>query len=269
MKYIGTIIGALAGLLGFRNFAALLLGAAIGYGVDRNRADAKRQRQRAQLDFVDPLFELLGAIAKADGRVSEREIAIAERTMALLELDQERRRRAIDAFNRGKQPGFSAGSATVELRRATAGSRELASSLIDVLADTVLADGAPGERKLQLLQQIARSIGIGDLQLIAILAMKGVAWAGPGPQARGSQGGARGGASRPPPSTGAPDPYAVLGLPRNADNAQVKRAWRKLMSEHHPDRLGNLPEELKRRAQERASAINAAYDRIKQERGLK
>ncbi|MGA7297088.1 MAG: DnaJ domain-containing protein, partial [Rhodanobacteraceae bacterium] len=64
-------------------------------------------------------------------------------------------------------------------------------------------------------------------------------------------------------------PYAVLGLTRNAESSQIKRAYRKLMSEHHPDRLGDLPKDLRRRAEERASAINAAYDQIKQQRGIK
>ena len=65
------------------------------------------------------------------------------------------------------------------------------------------------------------------------------------------------------------DPYAVLGLERNADEREIKRAYRKLMSQHHPDKLGDVPDELKRRAEDRAREINAAYERIKTERGLK
>ncbi|MGB5938002.1 MAG: DnaJ domain-containing protein, partial [Rhodanobacter sp.] len=66
-----------------------------------------------------------------------------------------------------------------------------------------------------------------------------------------------------------PDPYAVLGIDRNADDRAIKRAYRKLISEHHPDRLGDLPEDMRRRAEARASEINAAYDRIKEARGFK
>ena len=65
------------------------------------------------------------------------------------------------------------------------------------------------------------------------------------------------------------DPYAVLGLDRGAGERDIKRAYRKLMSQHHPDKLGDVPEELKHRAEDRAREINAAYERIKTERGFK
>ena len=61
----------------------------------------------------------------------------------------------------------------------------------------------------------------------------------------------------------------MLGIKREADEREIKRAYRKLMSEHHPDRLGDLPEDMRQRAQARASEINAAYDRIKAARGIK
>ena len=65
------------------------------------------------------------------------------------------------------------------------------------------------------------------------------------------------------------DPYAVLAIDRTANEQEIKRAYRKLMSQHHPDKLGDVPDELKRRAEERAREINAAYERIKGERGFK
>jgi DnaJ like chaperone protein len=65
------------------------------------------------------------------------------------------------------------------------------------------------------------------------------------------------------------DPYVVLGIDRTANERDIKRAYRKLMSQHHPDKLGDVPDELKRRAEERAREINAAYERVKAERGFK
>ena len=65
------------------------------------------------------------------------------------------------------------------------------------------------------------------------------------------------------------DPYAVLGIERSANEREIKHAYRKLMSQHHPDKLGDVPEEVKRRSEERAREINAAYERIKNERNLK
>ena len=61
----------------------------------------------------------------------------------------------------------------------------------------------------------------------------------------------------------------MLGVANDADDAAVKRAYRKLISEFHPDRLGNMPEDLRRRAEARASEINAAWERIQSERGFR
>jgi len=61
----------------------------------------------------------------------------------------------------------------------------------------------------------------------------------------------------------------VLGLTQKASEREIKNAYRRLISQHHPDKLGDVPEELKRRAEERAREINAAYERIRAERGIK
>ncbi len=267
MKYLGALIGALVGLFVFKGFLALMMGALVGYGFDVSRHQKKRQRKVADRGFVEPLFGLLGAVAKSDGRVSENEIAVAERMMQRLQLDNEWRKRAIDAFNQGKQPGFDLRATIVRLRNWTGGYRDLAYPMLDVLVDTVLAEGTPSQNKLQLLKQVANALRISELELMAMLAMKGAA-AGHGRTGPGWRPGASGPRSAPR-SSDFSDPYAVLGLTRNAEDSQIKRAYRKLMSQHHPDRLGDLPEDLRRRAEERASAINAAYDQIKQRRGIK
>ena len=271
MKYLGALIGAVLGLIVFHNFFALLLGAFVGYGFDVNRDARKRQKKVADRGFVDPLFALLGAVAKSDGRVSEQEIAVAERMMQRLQLDTVWRRRAIEAFNRGKQAGFNPNKAIADLTAWTGGHRDLAYPMLDVLADTVLAEGTPNQSKLQLLRQLAFALRISELELMAMLAMKGAAAGRPGSGGwrPGAGGPGRGGYTAPPGRGSMPDPYAVLGLPRSADNASIKRAYRKLISEHHPDRLGNLPDDLRRRAEQRASDINAAYDQIKEQRGIK
>ncbi len=266
MKYIGTLIGAVLGLIVFHNFFALLLGALAGYGFDANRHQRTRQRKVADRGFVEPLFALLGAVAKSDGRVSENEIAVAERMMQRLNLDSAWRQRAIAAFNQGKQTGFDMDAAVARLRKWTSGYRDLAWPMLDVLVDTVLAEGTPSPNKLQLLKQVAQALGISELELMAMLAMKGAAAARPGAGGWQPGAGQQRGAPRPDAFS---DPYAVLGLTRQADNATIKRTYRKLMSEHHPDRLGDLPEDLRQRAEQRASAINAAYDQIKQQRGIK
>jgi DnaJ like chaperone protein len=265
MNFTGTLIGAVLGMWLTHNLLGALVGGALGFMFDASRQQ-QRRRTPTQGGYVAPLFALIGAVAKADGRVSEREIAIAERLMARMGLDQEARRVAIDAFNEGKQPEFNATAVIDELRQWVGHRRDHAFPVIDVVIETVLAEGNPSPEKMAILRQLAFALRVSDMELMALMAMKGYAWnAG----ASGRSYGGGGGYTPPQRNTQGPDPYAILGIQRDADDRAIKRAYRKLISEHHPDRLGDLPDDMRRRAEARASEINAAYERIKAERGFK
>jgi DnaJ-class molecular chaperone len=58
-------------------------------------------------------------------------------------------------------------------------------------------------------------------------------------------------------------PYRVLGLTEDATDAEIDQAYRRLISQYHPDKLAGVAEDLRRQAEDKASEINAAYDRIK------
>jgi DnaJ like chaperone protein len=268
MNFTATLIGAVLGMWLTHNFLGAIVGGALGFMFDASRQQ-QRRRTPAQGGYIAPLFALIGAVAKADGRVSEAEIAIAERLMSRMGLGQEDRRTAIEAFNEGKQPEFDATAVIDELRHWVGHRRDHAFPVIDVVIETVLAEGNPSPEKMALLRQLAFALRVSDMELMALMAMKGYAWnAGAGGRAHGGR--ANGGGYVPPQrNTQGPDPYAILGIQRDADDRAIKRAYRKLISEHHPDRLGDLPDDMRRRAESRASEINAAYERIKAERGFK
>jgi DnaJ like chaperone protein len=267
MNFTATLIGAVLGMWLTHNLLGALIGGAIGFMFDASRQ--QRGRTPSQGGYIGPLFALIGAVAKADGRISEQEIAIAERLMARMGLDQNDRRIAIDAFNEGKQPEFNAAAVIDELRQWVGHRRDHAFPVIDVVIDTVLAEGSPSPEKMAILRQLAFALRVSDMELMALMAMKGYAW-NAGASGRSYRGNGAGGGYVPPQrSTQGPDPYAVLGIQRDSDDRAIKRAYRKLISEHHPDRLGDLPDDMRRRAESRASEINAAYERIKAERGFK
>ena len=209
--------------------------------------------------FIEPLFGFAGALSKSDGRVSEVEIAAAESLMARLRLDNGQRRAAIERFNAGKQPDFEVQLAIADLKAWCGGRRDLAFLVLDLLLDLVYAEGRAGRGEARAGAQAV--LGARRQRSRARCARGDERSCGAGaarPRVRGRR--------RAPMRV---DPYAVLGLERNADEREIKRAYRKLMSQHHPDKLGDVPDELKRRAEDRAREINAAYERIKTERGIK
>ena len=258
-------------ILGFVGFVlGHIPGAAIGYWIGLKLESWLAPSRRAaptELGFIDPLFALLGSVAKSDGRVSEAEIAVAERLLASLDLSPMQRQQAVRSFNRGKQPDFDVTGVINELRGWISRHRNLAMPVFDVVIETVLAEGDPSPEKMSVLRQLAFALRVSDAELMTLMALKGYAW-NPGSGGQRHRGG--GGHQAPPTRYhGQRDPYAVLGIARGADAHTVKRAYRKLISRHHPDRLGDLSKEMRQRAETRASEINAAYEHIKSELGFK
>ncbi|MGH8184740.1 MAG: co-chaperone DjlA [Rhodanobacteraceae bacterium] len=270
MRIWGKLIGFVIGLVVTRDFGGALIGLVIGHLLLDSGWLSGLTHTGGRDGYVEPLFAVMGALAKSDGRVSQAEVAIAEKLMTRLELDALWRRRAIEAFNQGKAPGFDLARTLVDLRAWCLPRRSSVMPFLDMLCDVAMADGPLSDDRLQVLKRVAFSLRINEIQLIALLAMKGFAW-NTGPRASDwahadaySQQG-----YRPAPRSSGPDPYAVLGVPHDADERTIKRAYRKLISEYHPDRLGNMPEDLRRRAEARASEINAAWERIQSERGFR
>ncbi|MEO5624830.1 MAG: co-chaperone DjlA [Dokdonella sp.] len=261
MSILGKLVGAVLGLILFHNPVGLLIGAVLGHFYDQ--AVGRLRPPSMGQGFIEPLFAFAGALSKSDGRVSEPEIVATEALIARLALGPAQRRVAIERFGIGKQDGFDAGLAIIGLRSWCSGRRDLAFVVLDLLLDLVHAEGALAQPKLTLVRRLCGALGVSEHELAALSAMKGYASTAQGP--RGSYG------PRPPPSLRPSiDAYAVLGIQRNAAEGDIKRAYRKLMSQHHPDKLGSdVPDELKRRAEDRAREINAAYERIKSERGLR
>jgi DnaJ like chaperone protein len=270
MSYSYTLWFTFFGLL-IGHGAGAITGAIIGFIFDNLRHSQRKRATPEAGGFVGPLFTLLGAVAKSDGRVSEAEIAVAERLMSRMGLNAEQRKQAATSFNVGKQPEFDVTRTINELRQWVGMRRDHAFPVLDVVIETVLAEGNPPPEKMAILRQLAFALRVSDMELMALMAMKGYSWnAGPGRRGHGPGAGSGSGGYVPPQrSSQGPDPYAVLGVDRNADDRAIKRAYRKLISEHHPDRLGDLPDDMRKRAESRASEINAAYDRIKEARGFK
>ncbi|MEO8672243.1 MAG: co-chaperone DjlA [Tahibacter sp.] len=257
---LGKIVGAIAGFLLLRHPLGALLGGVLGHLFDIGAFGGRRSAPAR--GFLEPLFGLIGAMAKSDGRISEREIAVTEQLMQRMRLSDSQRREAIARFNAGKEPGYAVQPAIADLKAWCAGRRDHAYILIDLLLEVVAAEDQIIESKLVLLRQLSWSLGVEERELMALAAMKGYMWTY-------SQQGTQRDAPPPRSVSMGPDAYAVLGIHADADERAVKQAWRRLMSEHHPDKLGDVPDVLRQRAEKRARDINAAYEAIKSQRGFR
>lgn len=251
--FFGAFLGLLIG--GFRG---LILGAAIGYALSwalRNIVLGKLKVAQSQL--IESAFSVMGALAKSDRIVTRDEIRVAEAIMNRLHLGAPQREVAKAAFNRGKAPDFDLDAAVDEFARIARGRGPLLHIFLQVQVMAVAADGNVHPAEHEMLVRVARRLGLTEGDVAQLEALLRATSAGPG-------------AAGTPPKKKLDDAYAALGVSRDASDAEVKRAYRRLMSQNHPDKLASrgLPESMREIAEERTREINTAYDLIKDSRNL-
>lgn len=253
----GKIIGAFLGLLK-GGLSGAILGAFIGHMLDRFIAGLSGGMGTRPV-FFRALFSALGHLNKADGRVTEAEIQAAEDLMRRLQLTASEREFAIRSFNQGKQAGFQLEAALREFVQHTMLRHDLRQMFVEILLDGAAADGSISAAEQAVLARVCQALHIPAELLMAMLNARRV---GAGPYRRQQAG------RQQLPMAQA---YATLGISEKASDAEVKKAYRKLVSQYHPDKLVSrgLPEEMMEKAKERVREINGAYDRIKAERGMK
>ena len=253
------LIFAMLGLL-VGGFRGLLVGAFLGYAALWGLRQVARSGFGAlQSQFLDTTFAVMGALSKADRVVTQEEIRAAEHIFARLRLSPEQREAAKAAFARGKAPGFDVDAEVRRLAQAARGRGFLLQMFLQMQVMAVAADGNVHPAEHQMLVRIARGLGMTERDVAQLEALLRAASAGP--SASGT---------RPAPRQRLSDAYAALGLNADASAAEIKRAYRRLMSQNHPDKLAGkgLPESMRTIAEEKTREINAAYELIKDARGF-
>lgn len=260
----GMVIGALLGMAS-GGFVGLLFGSIIGYQLDKliRRFSGVEQwtQEKAQNAFFDATFAVMGKVAKADGRVTQAEIQYAEAVMARMQLTGDRRKRAIDLFTKGKTSGYELTDVLEPLRRALGRSNAHARMMfVEIQLAAALVDGEFSPSEGMVLAEMCKLLGVSQREFETVAARMAAEHSFHQQH--------QGGAQAKPQADEIEQAYGVLGVDKGCDNKALKQAYRRLMSQHHPDKLvaEGLPDEMMLLAKEKTQEIQAAYDVVKRSR---
>ncbi|MDZ7786616.1 MAG: co-chaperone DjlA [Halofilum sp. (in: g-proteobacteria)] len=265
MSWWGKVVGGAFGFMVGGPLGALL-GAALGHSFDRGLhgipgAGGAARQERVQAAFFTATFSVMGHLAKADGRVSANEIGLAEAVMRQMNLNAEQRRAAIRLFNQGKAADFDLDGVVRQLRSECGRNTNLVQMFVEIQLQAAYADGRMDAPEERLMLHMCELLGFPEERFRLLERML-----------LGEHRAHRQRGAGPPADQGLSldDAYAILGVSRDASNDEVKKAYRRLMSQHHPDKLVSkgLPDEMIQMAKTKSQDISRAYEAIKNSRGI-
>ncbi len=247
MSIWGKVIGGVAGFAMGGPLGAIL-GTAAGHAYDKMKAgEAGRIEDNTtrQVAFTTAVIVLSAKMAKADGRVTSDEISAFKE---LFDIPPDEMKNVGDLFNEAKKDAEGFEPYAEQIAMMFAHQPAVMEELLGGLFHIARADGYVHPEELKFLRKTALIFGFTELEFERLKTIH----MGPG--------GAAG-----------EDPYQVLGLTPKVSDEAVKKTYRDLIRENHPDTLiaQGMPQEFVDVANEKMAAINAAYDRIEKERGLK
>lgn len=280
MSFIWSIITGIIFSLLFKSSLFFFIGLFVGpmlYRAFNNIAPIRDNKFDSTL-FLVIAFEVLGHLSKAKGQVTQEDINIASNLMDKLNLDSKMRHLAQEAFNHGKVADYPLRERLRILYEQYRYRKRVLLAFCEQLIQTALSDGYLHEKEKQILYIVAEEFHISREQMTMHIQMIMASY-----QFRQGQRYQQNNQSQHhydyqrqdyqnySTQSNLGNAYRVLGIDAAADITTIKRAYRKLMNEHHPDKLisKGLPKEMLETAKIRAQEIQAAYDLIKQVRGFK
>jgi DnaJ like chaperone protein len=257
MSWNGILIGAMIGFLITRSAWGAVAGAIMGYMLDPRaavRVASPNGAASISSEFFRTTFEIMGHVAKSDGRVSEAEIDAARRVMQEFNLGPADVAAAIAYFTTGKSAGYDAELSVERLRESCGLRYDLLRAFVDLQLRAALAGNGISPPARRILKGIAARLGLSELEFAHMEA-----------SLRARQSGSR---SR---TNNLAECYAELEVDASISDADLVKAYRRQMSRHHPDKLvaNGLPESMAQMAKEKTQRIQEAYEAIRAARGMR
>jgi DnaJ like chaperone protein len=255
MSWNGVFFGALLGLLITRSAWGAAVGAIIGYMLDPKagvRVATPNGSTSISSEFFRTTFEIMGYVAKSDGRVSEAEIDAARKLMQELNLGTADVSAAIACFRTGKSAGYDAELGIERLRESCGLRYDLLRAFVDLQLRAALAGNGISPPARRILAGIAERLGLSALEFENMEASLR------GRHTRGEAGSLA-------------ECYAELEVDASISDQELVKAYRRQMSRHHPDKLvaNGLPESMAQMAKEKTQRIQEAYEGIRAARGMR
>jgi DnaJ like chaperone protein len=267
----GKVLGTFFGFL-FGRIVGACLGFYVGHLFDKSLRQnfekqggfgryfgATSQTERQALFFY-ATFSVMGHIAKSNGRVTEVHIQAANMLMTHMGLNESQKRESQNAFRDGKSSDFNIKKTLKDFRRSVFARREILQMFLEIQIQGAFSDGViePHERELLILT--GKLLGFAEADVVKLLARWEAEFRFH--QQKQQNGGGQG---QPASQQAMNDAYRLLGVSPDADSAEIKKAYKKQMNQHHPDKLVSkgLPPEMLEMAKAKAQDIQAAYDMVK------
>ncbi len=246
-----------------------LAGVALGHNIEKGVGVVRRhiapgfgsgEKSRVRAAYFTATFSVMGHLARSDGSITKREISIAKKVMAQMKLSEEQKIAAGRLFNEGKRADFPYNTVLTQFKHECQRQRSLMRFFLETQLHAVLADGVLHYQEKRLLMEMASCFEFSENEFEKLSALIC------------RQHGIAGSATSVPERTRPKfkDAYAVLGVTQKEDPVVIRKAYRRLVSQHHPDKLvaKGLPEEMMRSATEKIQEIKSAYDQIKKAKGF-
>lgn len=271
MRIWGKLLGGFFGFM-FGHFIGLLFGVWLGHrfdvavGRNFNMQDGilggRANSLAKQKIFFDSTFSVMGHVAKSKGQVTSTDIQVANAYMDQMNLHGDARAQAQAAFTDGKNSDFALIETLQEFVSTLHGERNVLQMFLAIQVQVAFSDGQIDDKEKTILYTIAENLGFSRFELDRLIQMI----EGQQHFHQGNQGGQQFNKAEVED-----DAYKVLGVDSSATDKEIKRAYRKLMSQNHPDKLASkgLPEEMMQLAKEKAQDIQKAYEVLRTNRGFK
>jgi DnaJ like chaperone protein len=267
MFYWGKIIGTISGLATGRLWMALL-GLLIGHQFDRKLAERffhyQREDFNVHLDrlpeaFIKALFQTMGHLAKADGRVTEDEIRTVRTLMHRFGLVPSQIRQAIDWFESGKKRSFPLLATIRQFKQKSARRVEIRGLFVRLLMEVSLSKDRLHQRERSLYWIVCTELDISRFELAQLEAMIRAQYEF---------------CSSPQGNVDAQrvqSAYRSLRISESSTNAEIKQAYRRLMNKNHPDKLASRHPDAAAisEAERKTREIRGAYEMLKARRSIR